>query len=305
MPTVSVVIATYNRSNVLRYTLRSLVMQTFADWEAWVIGDACTDDTAQVVASIGDPRITFVNLENNHGEQSAPNNEGVRRSRGAYVAYLNHDDLWFPDHLASALEVLEAGEADLAFGLLDIIDGAGHRTLGGAVPGGSFQPHNWVPASAWVMKRALFDRAGPWRSYTECFDAPSQDWLRRAWRAGARIRQVPKLTVVALPSGGRPRSYSERQDVEHRDLFEQLSGNPSFREQELQQLLLDAAVVDPRRGNDLAVRLYLERGLKNVLRRVLLWFGLSPNMTLKALRYRRKGAFLRRLRKRRGLGDPG
>ena len=59
-PLVSIITATYNRSNVLGYTLRSVQRSTVADWEHLVIGDACTDDTARVVAGLGDPRVRFL-----------------------------------------------------------------------------------------------------------------------------------------------------------------------------------------------------------------------------------------------------
>src|SRR5688572_8257735 len=75
-PSISVVIATYNRSRMLAYAIESVLRQTFTDWELIVVGDACTDDTAEVVARYvaADPRVRFVNLERNWGEQSAPNN---------------------------------------------------------------------------------------------------------------------------------------------------------------------------------------------------------------------------------------
>src|SRR3954449_1280859 len=98
-PAVSIVVATYNRSNVLELAIASARAQTFTDWEMHVVGDACTDDSEQVVASFADPRIHWTNLPVNHGDQSGPNNHGVERSRGRYVAFLNQDDLWFPDHL--------------------------------------------------------------------------------------------------------------------------------------------------------------------------------------------------------------
>jgi len=68
-PAISVVIATYNRSRALGYAIESVLGQTFADWELIVVGDACTDDTAEVVARYveADPRVRFVNLEHNWG----------------------------------------------------------------------------------------------------------------------------------------------------------------------------------------------------------------------------------------------
>ncbi len=94
VPLVSIITATYNRSNVLCYAIDSVLRQTVTDWELLVIGDACTDDTEQIVAAIGDPRVRFFNLEKNVGEQSGPNNAGVRLAHGKSLAFLNHDDLW-------------------------------------------------------------------------------------------------------------------------------------------------------------------------------------------------------------------
>ena len=73
---VSVVIATYNRSNVLRLAIETVLWQTYTNWEIVVVGDCCTDDTAEVVASFKAPRVRFYNLRENFGEQSGPNNFG-------------------------------------------------------------------------------------------------------------------------------------------------------------------------------------------------------------------------------------
>lgn len=81
-PLVSVIVATYERSNVLRLTIECVLRSSFADWELLVIGDACTDDSSEVVASFCDPRISFTNLARNVGEQSGPNNAGCAMARG-------------------------------------------------------------------------------------------------------------------------------------------------------------------------------------------------------------------------------
>src|SRR5690606_24951720 len=95
-PLVSVVMATYNRSNIIVYAIESLRANTLQDWELIVVGDCCTDDTETVVSAFGDQRIRFINLPENCGEQSGPNNFGVGLARGKYLAFLNHDDMWFP-----------------------------------------------------------------------------------------------------------------------------------------------------------------------------------------------------------------
>jgi glycosyltransferase involved in cell wall biosynthesis len=112
-PLISVITATYNWSSVLRYAIQSVLWQTLQDFEMLIIGDGCTDDSAEVVASFHDPRLRWHNLPENSGHQSVPNNTGLAMARGKYVAYLGHDDLWYPTHLASLVNELEKANADI------------------------------------------------------------------------------------------------------------------------------------------------------------------------------------------------
>ena len=99
---VTVIVATYNRAAVLKEALRCLMAQTHQSWRALIIGDHCTDETAEVVAAFNDPRLSFHNLPERFGEQAGPNSIGLALARTEYVAFLNQDDLWFPDHLESS-----------------------------------------------------------------------------------------------------------------------------------------------------------------------------------------------------------
>jgi glycosyltransferase involved in cell wall biosynthesis len=78
-PLVTVVIATYNRSAVLRYALASALRQSYRRLEVLVVGDACTDDSSEVVASFGDPRVRWINLPSNSGSQAGRTRPGWRR----------------------------------------------------------------------------------------------------------------------------------------------------------------------------------------------------------------------------------
>src|SRR4051812_48682622 len=117
-PRVSVIIATYNWSSVLPYSIGSVLRQTMQDFEILVVGDGCTDNSEEVVAAMGDPRIRWVNLPANTGHQSGPNNEGLRQARGEFIAYLGHDDLWLPHHLAAHVAALDASGAAMTYSLL-------------------------------------------------------------------------------------------------------------------------------------------------------------------------------------------
>ena len=75
-------------------------------------------------------RIRYVNLATNCGEQSGPNNVGIARATAAYIAFLNHDDIWFPDHLRSAMERLRSTDADAVIARSAFITAARIRQAG-------------------------------------------------------------------------------------------------------------------------------------------------------------------------------
>ncbi len=296
-PAVSIITATYNRSNILIYAIQSILRSTWTDWELRVIGDACTDDTPQAVAAFSDPRIHFVNLPENFGEQSMPNNEGAKQARGRYLAYLNHDDLWFPDHLETAVECLEKTNADFVSTLgIAPRPGKGSLLLGAAA-GGNYAPTVHVPASLWVFRRELAETVGPWHSFRECYTFPSQDWLLRAWRSGARMKVAEKLTVIHIASGHRTNVYSNREWEENRSYFEQMSADDEFRE----RLLLGLALDMDKASSELQIVSLMRRAGINVLKRLAMSFGITPIELIGYLAGRRKGSMLQRLRHRRGL----
>lgn len=296
-PLVSIITATYNRSNVLAYTLRSVLRSTVADWEHLVIGDACTDDTDLVVAGLGDARVRFHNLADNFGEQSGPNNAGFALSRGSYIAYLNHDDLWFPDHLETVLGAMRETGADLVCTPVLAAEPDGRHRLLGAPPGERYEPTAAVPASSWLVRRDVLAELGGWRPYHRCYTYPSHDFLWRAWRAGKHIRVVRRVTVLAVRSGTRTNVYATRAFAENRAWFERMVAEPDLREHVLMDMALDGA---SRAGG--ASRLPPVVWLRKAARRVLTALDIPPSGLRLLLRYRGKGGIIHDLRRRRGLG---
>lgn len=294
MALISVVTATYNRADVLRVTLQSLREQTFTDWELIVVGDACTDHTAGVVASFNDPRMRFVNLPVNSGDQAVPNNEGVRLARGELIAFLNHDDLWMPDHLQTALAALQRTNADLVFTLILAIGGDGSVRLEGVAPSGAHDGRTFAPASCWLLRRELTASVGPWRRAAEVYGAPSQDWLFRAWRGGHRLIAMPKATVFALQSGSRKDSY-KRGAEEHERYARLLREDPEL----IARLLTE--VIVRMRGELANPRHMAARALTAPLARIAVKLGIHPHAVSLALKYRRRGGFVNALRRTRGL----
>ncbi|MHC4591189.1 MAG: glycosyltransferase family 2 protein, partial [Planctomycetota bacterium] len=104
-PTVTVLTPTYNRPACLAHAIRSVHMQRFTDWEMLVINDGGTDVRA-VVESFQDPRIVYIQRPENKGK-AACLNLGLERARGRYIAYLDDDDLWYPNHLSALTRALD------------------------------------------------------------------------------------------------------------------------------------------------------------------------------------------------------
>ncbi|MCY7359136.1 MAG: glycosyltransferase [Rudanella sp.] len=211
-PLISIITATYNRSNALRFAIESVRQQTLTDWELIVVSDASTDDTANVVASFGDSRIRFVELEHNHGEQSGPNNVGLELTRGQFIAFVNHDDLWMPNHLEASYSCMLETGADVVFGVGVYVRSAADISLIGQLPPGGFKPVNYIPASCWLFRRELIERVGNWRSYRDSWFIPSLDWIMRAYRLKVTFASSNQISLIFVASTIRKDSYKYRLD---------------------------------------------------------------------------------------------
>ena len=110
-PVVSVVIPSYNRAHQLGRALRSVLAQTFQDWEVIVVDDASKDNSEEVVKALHDGRIRYLRHESNRGG-SAARNTGIRAATGEYVGFLDSDDEWLPEKLAIQLEVFKTSDLE-------------------------------------------------------------------------------------------------------------------------------------------------------------------------------------------------
>ena len=102
MPKVSVVIPTFNRADTIGDSIKSVLEQTFKDFEVIVVDDGSTDGTESVVAAFGDSRIKYI-MQDNAGACAARNN-GIRHANGEYIAFQDSDDYWMPRKLERQLQ---------------------------------------------------------------------------------------------------------------------------------------------------------------------------------------------------------
>jgi glycosyltransferase involved in cell wall biosynthesis len=115
-PATSIILPTYQRAALLPRSIASVLAQSDGDFELIVVDDGSTDDTRDVVARLGDPRICYVALPGNRGLPAA-RNAGLAVARGRYVAFQDSDDEWLPEKLARQRRTLETrADADVVFG---------------------------------------------------------------------------------------------------------------------------------------------------------------------------------------------
>jgi hypothetical protein len=203
-PLVSVIVATYNSRTTLACALDSVRRQEFRDFEVWVVGDACTDGSHEVVEALGDARFHWINRETNSGSQAVPNNDALRQASGRYVAYLGHDDLWFPWHLSTLVAAIEHEDAALAHGLGVQLGPDDRLLVTGPPPRGLSYAGHVVAPTNWLHRRDLFDPAGSigggWRRPEELGWAVDVDVFWRIAASGALITAAPRLTTIKFPS---------------------------------------------------------------------------------------------------------
>jgi hypothetical protein len=233
-PRVSVVIATYQWSAALRCALRSVRHQSLQDFEVLVIGDGCTDESEAVVHSFGDARLRWDNLPANTGSQSTPNNRGFELSRGRYIAYLGHDDIWYPTHLQSLVDTAEARQADLAYAVSMVYGPAesGMRFVMGLLGEDGYTEQDFLPPSSFLLRRELLERIGPWRQPGELSVPIDYELLRRALRAGAVFAGTDELTTFKFNAAFRRDVYRHKETTDQEAMLARIETGVDFRQAE-------------------------------------------------------------------------
>ena len=195
MPTVSVIIPTYNRAAMLSLAIDSVRSQTFHEWELIVVDDGSTDGTAEIVrrAAREDAKIRLVQ-QPNRGLAEA-RNAGIRVSRGTYLAFLDDDDRWLPEKLELQVRCMERSpKPGLSYTLTanSDMEGRVYRTVP-EVAGRSYAEllmHNFIPCPSVMVRRDCLERVGFF--HKEMNPAEDYDlWLR--------IAAIASLDVVPYP----------------------------------------------------------------------------------------------------------
>lgn len=236
-PRVSVVTATYNFSSVLRLAIETALSQTFSDFEYLIVGDGCTDDTEAVVSFFDDPRIRWENLPENLGNQADVSRIALSKARGDLIAYLNHDDLWFPDHLEALVACQEEGQFDLVSSLSLSISPEPHyhrKIIGLPViaPDRSSFRVRCMTSTALHTKHAS-EAVGGWAKWRELDGVPTQEFFARLQNLRQNYAVVPRITCLKFHSAARKDSYLHQDASEQQDWLERMRTDPDLRHREM------------------------------------------------------------------------
>ena len=207
---VSVIMPAYNAEKYVAESIRSVVGQTYADWELVVVDDGSTDRTAEVVRSFAsaDGRVKYFFQQN--GGQGKARNAGIRESGGELVAFLDADDLWEAEKLALQVKALDESGADVVFSDAFIFSGEekadeslafstispefvyGRR--GGAEAFRLLFAYNRNPTLTVLARRAALEEVGLFaeeREYQNCEDYDL--WLKLAGHGATFFGMTEKL----------------------------------------------------------------------------------------------------------------
>jgi teichuronic acid biosynthesis glycosyltransferase TuaG len=139
-PLVSIIMPAYNAEKFIEESINSVIGQTFTNWELVIIDDGSIDNTADIVKrhAINDHRIKYFYQEN--GRQGKARNAGLKNSKGAFIAFLDADDLWLPDKLTIQVNELSS------LSNIDLLFTQGYKIISGE------------PAAYDVLVKDLWDR---------------------------------------------------------------------------------------------------------------------------------------------------
>jgi glycosyltransferase involved in cell wall biosynthesis len=121
-PLVSVVIPTYNRSKELARAIKSVLNQTYQNFEILVVDDGSEEDLRVVYDTFNDQRIRFLRNDT-HTNANVARNRGIKEAQGEYIAMLDSDDEYLPHHLNRRIEKIREWGCDGIFGSAYIYNG--------------------------------------------------------------------------------------------------------------------------------------------------------------------------------------
>lgn len=184
-PLISIIVPTHNRPDMLKDAIQSILDQTLQDFEIVIVNDA-GQDVSDVVQSFNSSKLVYLSHETNKG-LAAARNTGISAAKGKYIAYLDDDDIFYPEHLETLVTFLrESGENVAytdAFRAHQHLQGDRYVTYYKDIPyshdfdNDRILYKNFVPVLCFMHEKGCFERCGMFdESFTRLEDW--ELWLR-------------------------------------------------------------------------------------------------------------------------------
>lgn len=116
----SIIIPTYNRAELIETTVRSVLSQSFTEFELIIVDDGSTDNTNELIKNMNDKRIKYFWKKNE--ERGAARNFGVQKAIGEYINFLDSDDILYSNHLMEAAKIIEEESPEIFLFNYDIFN---------------------------------------------------------------------------------------------------------------------------------------------------------------------------------------
>jgi len=110
-PLVSIIIPSYNGEKFIAKAIKSVLLQTYKNWELIIIIDGSNDGSEKIISNFKDKRIKYFKIE--HSGSSKTRNTGINKSKGNYIAFLDQDDVWLPEKLSIQMEYIDRFGSDI------------------------------------------------------------------------------------------------------------------------------------------------------------------------------------------------
>lgn len=218
-PFVSVILPTYNRCEMTRRAVRSVLWQEERDWELLVMDDGSTDATRDLVAEFKDePRVRWTRFENNRG-QHACRNDAIKAARGGFITFLDSDDMYLPERLA-VLRMAAEDRPEVGFWFTNAYTYRYGRVIGRLFDPGRAIPEGKLPGwyavgdrhlpyltSNIMLKRENFEQVGTYREDLKILE--DCELYARMLAAGVEVGVVREcLAVRTLHEGQITHDYA-------------------------------------------------------------------------------------------------
>jgi len=197
-PLISVVMTTYQRPQRLKKAIKSVINQTFQDWELVIVDDASQDETPKVCQRFAqkDSRIRVIRRDTNYGQHTQPKNQGTQAARADLIAYLDDDNEYLRDHLQVLFKYL--GDSDIVYGDRWLIDETNSvwwtRKKKVKAPSYNFSglvlaKRNYIDTSDVLIRKKAIEAIGGWDEELPKF-ADWNLWVR-LFKAGYKFKHIP------------------------------------------------------------------------------------------------------------------